>query len=238
MALESEKSGKSWCGMPGWEGVLDSPSVQGMWSSEEFRMQINVPNDPPTLQTAGLGPIQQHHSYCIHISSRHNQESSHSLRSGPHSDLGRGEHLLSTGHIPRVENWQADFSSHQQLDSGEWPFPLEIFHSLCLLRGMPDVNLLASRFNHKLYRFVPRSRNPQTFGVDALVSPLILWSGCPSLSVDSAQLDLCIHPLKLLPYLLRRIEREGIPVIPFRLDWTRKVWYYNQITGKLCTGPT
>lgn len=57
---------------------------------------------------------------------------------------------LSAVYIPGVENWQADFLSHQQLLPGEWSLHPNVFLAICQRWGTPVVDLLAPRFNKKL----------------------------------------------------------------------------------------
>lgn len=78
---------------------------------------------------------------------------------------------LSAIYIPGVENWQADYLSRQVLDPGEWSLHPETFRLLCLRWGTPGVDLLASRINRKVPRFVSRTRDPWADASDALVAP-------------------------------------------------------------------
>lgn len=66
---------------------------------------------------------------------------------------------LTTVHNLGVKNWQADINC-QWLHPG--PFATG-------RRGQIDI--LASRFNNMLDRFVTRSSNPQAFTLDAQVTP-------------------------------------------------------------------
>lgn len=61
---------------------------------------------------------------------------------------------LSAVHIPGAKNWQADYLSRQMLDQGEWYLHQDVFLQLGLRWGAPDVNLLATRLNRKVPRFV------------------------------------------------------------------------------------
>lgn len=76
--------------------------------------------------------------------------------------------------------------------------------------GTPDVDLLASRFNNKLHRFVFWSSYHWPFAVDALV---MSWDQCNVIYAFSG--------LHILPFLSHRIEKYGILVVLILLN---KVW--------------
>ena len=67
---------------------------------------------------------------------------------------------LSAIYILGVENWQTDYLSRQMLDQGELSLHPDVFQLLCPRWGTPDVDLLESRLNRKVLRFVARSRDP------------------------------------------------------------------------------
>lgn len=108
---------------------------------------------------------------------------------------------LSAVFIPVLENRQADYLS-QQLLPGEWSLHPKIFQAICLKWGTPDVDLLASRFKRKLDNFVSRTRDPLAYGADVLIIP---W--------DQYSLIYAFPPIPVLPRLLFRIKKEGMPVI-------------------------
>lgn len=73
---------------------------------------------------------------------------------------------LSAIYTPGVVNWQASCLSHQCLHP-------EIFLMLSQKWGTSTVDMVASRFNKTLDRFIGRSRNPMAFAVEARV---VNWS--------------------------------------------------------------
>lgn len=88
--------------------------------------------------------------------------------------------------IPGIEKWQADFLSHQQLFLGEWSLPPNIFLAICQRWVTPHMNLLASRFNRKVDKFVSRAMDPLSSGTDALVVPWEQFSLIHAFPPDSA----------------------------------------------------
>ncbi|CAJ0928499.1 unnamed protein product [Ranitomeya imitator] len=81
----------------------------------------------------------------------------------------RNHSVISAVHILGEENWAADFLSREGLASGEWSLHPEVFLQICHRWGTPDVDLMASKGNAKVPRFVSRYRVPQAIAVDALV---------------------------------------------------------------------
>lgn len=75
------------------------------------------------------------------------------------------------------------------------------------------MDLLVSRSNNKLVRFVPEFRDPLAIGSDSLITPWNLFN--------------LIHALpsvKLLPHLLLRIKNEGIRVLLAAKNVLRLMW--------------
>lgn len=77
-----------------------------------------------------------------------------------------------------------------------------MFHWICLQWGTPEVDLLASRLNGTVLRFLARSRAPLVDTADALV---VQWGHYSRIYASP--------PLKILLRLLQRIEAEEILVI-------------------------
>lgn len=75
------------------------------------------------------------------------------------------------------------------------------------------MDLLASIFNKKLDRFIPSSRDPGAFAVNALVT-----------SWNPFYLNYTFLNFQLLPGLLHSIEKECIPVIPIALNRPRRMF--------------
>lgn len=100
--------------------------------------------------------------------------------------------------------WKIGRMTSPCLDGGEWAWALHpaVFQAQYM-------NILEFRFN-KLDRFVAKSRNPQTFSVNVLVT---LW--------DHFYLTYAFPPLQLIPCLLHRLEIDGVPGILISLNRTR-----------------
>lgn len=212
--------------LSGWGAVFGHHTVQGRWSLEESRLQINLlelraiclalshwtsllRGHPIRIQTDNTTAV-------AYLNHQGGTKSSAAFREASRILRWAELHVpaLSAVHIPGVDNWIADFLSRETVDPGEWALHPEVFLLLCQRWGFPDVDLFASRFNHKCPGYVSRSRDPKALAVDALITP---WTGF--------QLLYLFPPLPLLPRVLKRVKLEGVPAILVAPDWPRRAWY-------------
>ena len=77
--------------------------------------------------------------------------------------------ILRARHIPGHLNVIADkLSRHNQVIQTEWSLSQQVFTLLCSRWIQPQVDLFATRFNHKLPRFVSPVPDSEAWAVDAL----------------------------------------------------------------------
>ena len=107
------------------------------------------------------------------------------MRSGPLCALLWRNLTLCTGkqvtlrarHIPGRLNVVADkLSRLGQTIHSEWSLLPEVFQALCSKWHQPQIDLFATRFNHKLNLFVSPVTDPMATTVDALS----IWTRMPS----------------------------------------------------------
>ena len=212
--------------LKGWGAILDGCTHQGTWAQEESQLPINILE----LRAARLAlrawtsklqgfpvRIQSDNATAVaYINHQGGTKSQAAQREVSLIFLWAENHVpcISAIFIPGVDNLQADFLSRQTLSPGEWSLHPQIFQVICQRWGMPDVDVMASRFNKKLDRFMSRTRDPMACGADALVCP---W--------HQFKLLYAFPPLQLLPRLLRRIRVEHKPVILVAPAWPRRAWY-------------
>ena len=80
--------------------------------------------------------------------------------------------VLRARHIPGRLNVIADkLSRHNQVIQTEWSLSQQVFNLLCSRWARPQVDLFATRFNHKLPQFVSPVPDPAAWAVDALRLP-------------------------------------------------------------------
>ena len=210
----------------GWGGVFPPRSVQGIWSPSESKLSINVLE----LRAALLSlrhwthllkghpvRVQSDNATAVaYINHQGGTRSAAAMREVTSILRWAEAHVpaLSAIFIPGVDNWAADFLSRTTVDPGEWSLHPEVFEAICLRWGIPDVDLMASKFNHKVPAYLSRARDPGACGADALVLP---WRGFARPYI--------FPPIPLLPKVLRKIAAEGVSVILVAPDWPRRSWY-------------
>ncbi|XP_040270849.1 uncharacterized protein LOC120986377 [Bufo bufo] len=194
----------------GWGGVLRNLTVQGVWSTEESRLPINVlelraifhslSHWTPLLATRPVRVQSDNATAVAYVNHQGRTRSRAVMREVARILLWAESHVpvLSAVYIPGVDNWTADFLSRTKVDPGEWSLHPEVFEDICHRWGHPDVDLMASRLNNKVPVFLARARDPRAYGVDALVSP---WQRVSLLYV--------FPPLPLLPKCCARSRRRG-----------------------------
>jgi hypothetical protein len=78
---------------------------------------------------------------------------------------------LSAAHVPGVDNVEADDASRVFKDELEWTLAEVHFNRICARFGRPDMDLFASRLNHKVRDFCSFKPDPLAKVVDAFSIP-------------------------------------------------------------------
>ena len=165
----------------GWGAHLGDFTARGVWSPQESLLHINF-----LELKAVLLAIRQFEHLCkgqivlvatdnTTVVSYRNKQGG--MRSGSLCALlwrllswchPRGI-ILRARHIPGHLNVIADkLSRHNQVIQTEWSLSQQVFTLLCSRWTQPQVDLFATRFNHKLPRFVSPVPDSTAWGVDAL----------------------------------------------------------------------
>ena len=80
--------------------------------------------------------------------------------------------VLRARHIPGRMNVIADkVSRHNQVIQTEWSLSQQVFNLLCSRWDKPQIDLFATRFNHKLPKFVSPLPDQTAWAVDAVSLP-------------------------------------------------------------------
>ena len=74
---------------------------------------------------------------------------------------------LSVSHVAGISNVEADELSRKIKDDLEWALDANIFQEIVDRFGKPDIDLFASRLNHKLKKYVSFRPDPNAMAVDA-----------------------------------------------------------------------
>ena len=74
---------------------------------------------------------------------------------------------ISATHLPGIENTEADRESRIFNNNTEWTLSDKIFNKIIDPFGKPQVDLFASRTNHKLNSYFAWCADPGAIGIDA-----------------------------------------------------------------------
>lgn len=122
--------------------------------------------------------------------------------------------LISAQYLPGSMNLDADFMSRKFSDSCEWSLKNDIFERICNHFFIPDIDLFASRINHKIIPFVSWLFDPEAFLTDAFS---FSWSGFQ---------PYIFPPFCLISRVLNKLEEDkveqAILIVPF---WPTQTWF-------------
>ena len=132
---------------------------------------------------------------------------------------------LSSAHIPGIHNTLADTASRKFHDSAEWMIPDDIFGLITAQFGKPDIDLFASRLNHKVASYVSWKPDPGATYIDAFSLP---WSG---------KFIYLFPPFSLIWPIMSKMEKDrvgkAIIVMP---RWSTQSWF-PRLMKKVIAGP-
>ena len=168
----------------GWGAHLNEFTTRGSWSIPESKLHINLLE----LKAVFLA-LKEFQDLCVGkivlvatdnttVVSYINKEGG--MRSGPLCALlwriltwcSQRQVTLKARHIPGHLNVIADkLSRLGQTIQTEWSLLPEVFHQICIRWHRPQIDLFATRFNHKLPQFVSPVPDSLAVAVDALTLP-------------------------------------------------------------------
>lgn len=126
--------------------------------------------------------------------------------------INRNIHL-SIGFVSGVLNSEADKLSRKINDDLEWTLDNNIFQSIVDRFGQPDIDLFASRLNHKLDKYVSYTPDPHAFAVDAFS---ISWSDF---------YGYIFAPFSTLNMVLRKIVEDKTEALVVAPLWNTQSWW-------------
>ena len=168
----------------GWGAHLNDHTARGCWSLPESRLHINYLELKAVLLALKeftdlcTGQIVLVATDNTTVVSYINKEGG--MRSGPLCALlwriltwcFQRQVTLKARHIPGRLNVIADkLSRLDQTIQTEWSLLTEVFQTLCQRWHRPQIDLFATRFNHKLPQFVSPVPDSLAVAVDALTLP-------------------------------------------------------------------
>jgi hypothetical protein len=128
-------------------------------------------------------------------------------------------------HLPGTLNTEADLASRQFKDETEWTLRDDIFQYVSRRLFIPDIDLFASRLNHKVPVYAAWNPDP---GATIINSLMHYWGDFS-----------CIYafpPFAIIHMVLQKLimdQAEGILIVPF---WTTKPWF-TQFADMICKRP-
>ena len=84
------------------------------------------------------------------------------------------DYLLANGiavtaeYLPSSLNIQADWQSRNHRDTSDWKLNPKMFSQIVKIRGIPQIDLFASRLNHQLKKYMSWHSHPCSCAVDSL----------------------------------------------------------------------
>lgn len=121
---------------------------------------------------------------------------------------------LTAYFIPGKENNIADSKSRIFHINTEWEINDKSFSMIVEQFGMPDIDLFASRLNHKLERYVSWEPDPNSFWVDAFT---LNWA--------SFKLCYAFPPFNLIGKVLTKTRDNKAELLIVVPDWKTQYWY-------------
>ena len=210
----------------GWGAVSDGERTGGRWLDDEIDRHINVLELHAIL--LGLKSFfSQRTDVEILVKTDNTTAISYINRMGGSRSIQcesiakliwefceQRELWLVATHIPGILNDEADFMSRHFTDNTEWSLNPCIFSKICAEWGQPDIDLFASRFNHKTPVYVSWMRDPEAVHVNAFT---VDW--------DDWELIYVFPPFSLVTKCLRWIRRTSASVILIVPNWPGQVWF-------------
>ena len=115
-----------------------------------------------------------------------------------------------------VDNTWADALSRSSTSSAEWTLCPSVFEELVVQFGRPDIDLFASRSNHRLPIFLSRSERTQAGGPDAFTVEWNQWSSISLFPLTATALMLEV---------VRRLESYRGQVLLVTPRWEAQPWF-------------
>ena len=216
----------------GWGAHLGDFTASGLWSTQESALHINL-----LELKAVLLALKRFEQLCWNqtilvcsdnttVVSYINKEGG--MKSGSLCALlwrllmwcNQRQIVLRARHIPGHLNVIADkLSRHGQVIQTEWSLLQEVFDRICRRWHKPEVDLFATRFNHKLPRFV------------SPVPDLLAWK-VDALSVPWQNLDAYVFPpVALLGKVVSKLIDQGCHrVILIAPGWPNMPWFWDLVS--------
>ena len=127
--------------------------------------------------------------------------------------------VLQARHIPGRLNVIADkLSRHNQVIQTEWSLSQQVFNLLCSSWSLPQLDLFATWFNHKLPKFVSLVPDPTARAVNSLSLP---WDDLDAYAFP---------PVSLLNQVISKVMDQGCRrMILIAPGWPNMPWFWDLV---------
>jgi hypothetical protein len=125
----------------------------------------------------------------------------------------KNKNWLTAAHLPGIKNVIADRESRSTHDNMEWELDSDSFSYICSRYGVPDIDLFASRLNHKVDDYFSYKPDPGAIAINAMTE---FWGD---------KYLYAFPPFNMVGRVLKKIEQEhctGIVIVP---KWTTQSWW-------------
>ena len=212
----------------GWGAHCAHMIAQGHWSTQQSKLHINVLElKAVLLALKTFVPQLSLHQRIIQVASDNTTVCAYINKLGGTRSWDmfaltwhlfafcrKNKVVLTARHVPGVMNLVADqlFRSQQTLHT-EWSLNPKIFRWLSQIDFQPQIDLFATRFNHKLPQYVSPVPDPKALAVDALA---MNWSGLHLYSFP---------PTALCPLVVKKlINSQSCRMLLVTPLWETKEW--------------
>lgn len=209
----------------GWGAICGSYTAQGMWTSTEKCLHINL-----LELTAVLFALK---SFALYIRGKHVKvyiDNYTAVRyvnemggtKSPDSNTVAKEIWMwciqnnvwiTACHLPGELNVEADSESRNFNERIEWTLNTTVFEKICNVYCTPQIDLFATRINAKVERYVSWKPDPGALYIDAFT---VNWS---------TFYFYAFPPFSLITKCLRKIEKEEAEGIFIAPVWPTQVWW-------------
>ena len=211
----------------GWGGINETfgTKTEGFWSEKERELHINVLELKAALLTI-LSLLKEVSNKHIRLNVDNTVTVAYIENFGGRIVelhrlakeiwkwcLSRGN-WLSVAHVAGVKNVEADKLSRKVNDDMEWSLKSDIFEEITNIVGNMNIDLFASRLNHKLPRYVSYNPDPQALAINAFTIKWINYN-C-----------YIFPPFSVIGRVIQKIIQEKVEtVVLIAPIWPTQVWF-------------